>query len=171
MTVFITGPSGSGKSAYAEKLCAALGGQLVYIATMPVFSEEDRCKVARHHALRADRGFQTLEMPDRLSAVPPDATVLFECLSTFTANRIFSPAAPEEDADALWRELLPLLDRRGHTVVVCCDVGGDGETYPPETERYRTVLAELSQRVCARADAVIETVYGIPVALKGALPC
>ena len=42
MTVFISGGSGSGKSALAEHICAALGGELLYIATMPVYSEEDK---------------------------------------------------------------------------------------------------------------------------------
>ena len=171
MIVFITGGSGSGKSALAEKICAALGGRRVYIATMPVFTDEDRKKVARHHVLRADRGFETFEMPGRLSPVPADATVLLECLSTFTANRMFSGDASESWTETLWDELQPLLNRPGHTVIVSADASGDGVTYDPETEAYRRTLTELGIRLCARADAAVETVCGIPLILKGSLPC
>ena len=76
MVIFISGGSGSGKSALAERVCTALGGRCVYIATMPVYIDEDRKKVARHHALRAGRGFETLEMPGKLTPVPDGATVL-----------------------------------------------------------------------------------------------
>lgn len=171
MIVFITGGSGSGKSALAEKICAALGGRRVYIATMPVFTDEDRKKVERHHALRAGRGFETMEMPGRLSPVPEDATVLLECLSTFTANRMFSGDPSENWTDTLWDELQPLLNRSGHTVIVSADASGDGVTYDAATETYRNTLTALGARLCTRADAAVETVCGIPLILKGSLPC
>ena len=171
MIVFISGGSGSGKSALAEKICAALGGRRVYIATMPVFTDEDRKKVARHHALRAGRGFETFEMPGKLGSVPPDATVLLECLSTFTANRMFSGDTAADWTEALWDELQPLLNRPGHTVIVSADSSGDGVTYDDETEAYRRTLTALGPLLCARADTAIETVCGIPLVLKGSLPC
>lgn len=171
MIAFISGGSGCGKSALAERVCAALGGAKLYIATMPVFSDEDRAKVARHHALRADRGFETAEMPGRLSPVAPEKTVLLECLSTYTANRMFSGEVCGDWTEALWAELQPLLDRPGHTVVVSAEVGSDGGKYTPETEEYRRVLTALGCRLCARADLVAEAVCGIPLVRKGTLPC
>ena len=171
MIVFISGGSGSGKSALAEKICAALGGRRVYIATMPVFTDEDRKKVARHHALRAGRGFETLEMPGRLEPVPAEATVLLECLSTFTANRMFSGEASEDWTETLWDELQPLLNRPGHTVIVSADASGDGVTYDAATEAYRNTLTALGARLCGCADTAVETVCGIPLMLKGTLPC
>ena len=69
MLYFVSGGSASGKSALAERICCALPGEHIYIATMPVRDAEDERKVARHHALRAGRGFAaTLEMPGRLDA-------------------------------------------------------------------------------------------------------
>ena len=171
MLYFITGGSGSGKSALAERICAALPGPHVYLATMPVQTAEDRRKVARHHALRADRGFDTVEAPGRLPALPPNATVLLECLSTFTANRMFSGEAVPDWEEALWAELQPLLHRPGHTVIVSAAVSGDGVTYDPDTEAFRRVLTGLVCRLCAAADAAVECVCGIPVVLKGVLPC
>ena len=177
MLYFVSGGSASGKSALAERICAALPAeQHIYIATMPVRTAEDERVVARHHALRAGRGFaRTLEMPGRLdaAAVPPDAAVLLECLSTFTANRMFEGEAAPPGGDwleALWAELRPLLDRPGDTVIVSADVGGDGIGFDPSTEEYRRVLTGLGVRLCARADCAIEAVSGLPVVHKGTLP-
>lgn len=175
MLIFLSGGSASGKSELAERVCVSLpADEHIYIATMPVRGEEDRRKVARHHALRAGRGFSaTLEMPGRLdaAAVPADAAVLLECLSTFTANRMFdggdrTPAGGDWEA-ALWDELQPLLDRPGDTVIVSADVSGDGLSFPGPTEEYRRVLTALGCRLAARADCAIEAVCGRAVVHKG----
>ena len=172
MLVFVSGASASGKSALAERVCAALnpGAQHIYIATMPVRSAEDARKVARHHALRAGRGFETREMPNRLAPVPQDAAVLLECLSTFTANRMFSGDAPQPEGwlETLWAELQPLLDRPGPTVIVSADVAADGLDFGETTEEYRRVLTGLGLRLCARADRAIEACCGRAVVHKGA---
>lgn len=172
MIVLITGGSGSGKSALAEQVVSALGGKLIYLATMPIWTEEDRKKVERHHKLRAGRGFETIERQNRLEPLPEETdTVLLECLSTFTANRMFSGEACEDWENRLWTELQALLGRKGHTVIVSAETGGDGAVYPEETERYRQVLAGLNRRLAQTADAVAESVCGIPVVMKGKLPC
>jgi len=173
MLCFVSGGSASGKSALAERICAALPAERhIYIATMPVHGPEDERKVARHHALRAGRGFETLEMPNRLYPVPPDAAVLLECLSTFTANRMFSGETPPACGwlDGLWAELQPLLSRPGPTVIVSAEVGADGMAYDPYTEDYRRTLTGLGVRFCARSDCAVEAVCGRMRVHKGALP-
>ena len=170
MLCFVSGGSASGKSALAERICAALPGKHIYIATMPVRNAEDERVVARHHALRAGRGFATLEMPGRLADVPQDAAVLLECLSTFTANRMFSGEEADDWEAQLWTELQPLLDRPGHTVIVSADVVSDGISYDAFTERYRRVLTGLGVRLCARADCAVEAVFGRAAVRKGTLP-
>ena len=52
MMVVVTGGSGSGKSAYAESLFQEFSGEKIYIATMQVYDEEGKAKVARHRKLR-----------------------------------------------------------------------------------------------------------------------
>ena len=161
MLIFVSGGSASGKSALGERICCALPGEHIYIATMPVRGAEDERKVARHHALRAGRGFvSTLEMPGRLGPIPPDAAVLFECLSTFTANRMFSGETSDDWLETLWAELRALIDRPGPTVVISADVGDDGHTFDALTEDYRRVLTALGCRLCAEADAAAEAVCG-----------
>ena len=172
MIALVTGGSGSGKSALAEQLAVGLGGALFYVATMPVRTDEDRKKVARHQTLRAGRGFVTLERPERLEPLPPDgATVLLECLSTLTANRMFSGETCADWTEQLWTELQPLLERAGHTVFVSAEVCGDGTVYGAETEAYRRTLTALNRRLADRAELVVEAVCGLPVLWKGSLPC
>ena len=192
MIVFINGGSGSGKSAFAESVAQRFGGELIYVATMPVFSEEDLRKVERHHRLRAGKGFRTLERPKLLTGLPDNGeTVLIECMSTHTANAIYDPeidwtelsgemALPsetrEKDPVCFWtgricRELKPLLHRTGNTIFVSAETGADGLLYDPETEIYKQVLINVNKYLMAHADAGFEVVCGIPVPWKGDISC
>ena len=47
MLIFISGGSASGKSALAERVCCALPGEHIYIATMPVRTPSDRKLTAK----------------------------------------------------------------------------------------------------------------------------
>lgn len=183
MIVFISGGSGSGKSAFAENVAVRLGGKKIYVATMPVFSEEDQKKVERHHRLRAGKGFTTMERPKALEGLPDGGeTVLIECMSTHTANFLFDPelahpllkeAETKKEIiihDSLVRireELDPILIRKGNTIFVSAETGFDGRSYEPETEIYQRVLAGVNQYLAEHADAVFEVVCGIPVCVKG----
>ena len=181
MTVFICGGSASGKSAFAESVAQKLGGSLVYVATMPVNGPEDAERVERHHRLRAGKGFVTLERQNHLSALPDDGeTILIESIETHVANLMFSPDTAPDDAvqnnTAHWVELLkaelaPLLTRSGNTIFVSSVVSEDGVTYSPETELYKKVLNAIHCFLAEQADAVYEMVCGIPVRIKGELPC
>lgn len=181
MTVFITGGSGSGKSAFAESIAQKLGGSLVYVATMPVAGPEDQAKVERHHALRAGKGFVTLERPGKLADLPDGGeTMLIECLSTHVANLMFSPDNASADAaqnsTAHWTEQLkaefaPILQRKGNTIFVSAEIASDGAAYSPETEAYKSVLTAINRHLVQSCDAAFELVCGIPVKIKGELPC
>ena len=197
MTVFITGGSGSGKSAFAESVAQSLalsgapahGGAfcpLVYVATMPVASPEDAKKVERHHTLRAGKGFVTLEKPGKLKDLPDGGqTMLIECISTHAANLMFNPENAPADAavsehpaldvnfwtETLKKELKPILHREGNTIFVSAEIASDGTTYSPETEAYKKVLTAINRHLLEQCDAAFELVCGIPVRIKGELPC
>ena len=189
MRVFICGGTGAGKSAFAESVAQKLGGPLVYVATMPVVSDEDKAKVERHHRLRAGKGFTTIERPGALSDLPDNGeTMLIECLSTHVANLMFNPGNVAQHAaglhpgcpaatttdhwiKALKTELAPLLARKGNTIFVSLDITSDGTTYSPETEAYKSVLTAVNRYLVQNSDAAFEVVCGIPVKIKGELPC
>ena len=189
MRVFICGGAGAGKSAFAESVAQKLGGHLVYVATMPVVSDEDKAKVERHHRLRAGKGFVTIERPGALSDLPDNGeTMLIECLSTHVANMMFNPGNVAQHAvcphpgcpvpadtdhwqSLLKAELAPLLKRKGNTIFVSLEITSDGTTYSPETEAYKSVLTAVNSYLVQNCDAAFEVVCGIPVKIKGELPC
>ena len=69
MICLVTGGAGCGKSTWAEKLVDSLPREnRYYIATMQVYDEESRQRVARHRAQRADKGFTTIECEKDLAS-------------------------------------------------------------------------------------------------------
>ena len=65
MIHLVTGGSGSGKSAYAEKLITEQykKDSKYYIATMQVYDEEGKARIERHRQMRSGKGFTTIEQP------------------------------------------------------------------------------------------------------------
>lgn len=169
MIALITGGSGSGKSVYAERLIASLGGRLYYIATMQAADEESIKRVERHRAQRAHLGFTTIECPKDLScaAVPDGAAVLLECLPNLLANEMFDGG----NADRIPAALKHLAEQCSHLVMVTDEVFSDGIAYDPSTQEYIRRLADVNRYAAGLADYAAEVVYTIPVVLKGDAPC
>lgn len=69
MIHLITGGSASGKSAYAEAQAVAAGKMRYYIATMRPYGTEGEKRVAKHRAMRAGKGFFTIECYTDLESV------------------------------------------------------------------------------------------------------
>lgn len=117
MIYLITGGSGSGKSAYGEKLAAARYREaqkihkeragLYYVATMFPYDEESRKRIERHRRMRDGKGFQTLECFYDLGRLwdghedifdgeagenfgkSRGNVFLLECMSNFLANEMY----------------------------------------------------------------------------------
>ena len=115
MITLITGGSGSGKSAYAEKyICHASNEKgfkkKYYIATMQVFDDEGQRKIDRHRRLRAGKGFITIEQPrdikDAVSKLQSESSLktgrlaLLECMSNLVANEMFPPVDASDTKEA-----------------------------------------------------------------------
>ena len=115
MITLITGGSGSGKSAYAEKyICHASNEkgfkEKYYIATMQVFDDEGQRKIDRHRRLRAGKGFITIEQPrdiqDAVSKLQSESSLktgrlaLLECMSNLVANEMFPPVDASDIKEA-----------------------------------------------------------------------
>ena len=188
MMTLVTGGSGSGKSEYAERLAAAGGTPRIYVATMIPWDDEGRRRIEKHRAMRAGKGFETVEcytglerlageLARRLEEEPRRGeehsearagSILLECVSNLTANEFYSPenAGREDLAGLLADEILALRSVCGHLVVVTNNVFNDGEDYDGETVRYMEILADVNRRLTAAADAAVEVIFGIPVKLK-----
>ena len=170
MIVLVTGGSGCGKSTWAEKLMGSLQeDRRVYIATMQVYDEESRQRVARHRAQRADKHYVTVECEKDLdsAAIPDGSAVLLEDLVNLTANEMFDGGDTSRIVPAIRR----LASRCNHLVMVTNDLFSDGGNYSPSVQEYLRSLAEINRQAAEMADCAVEVVYSIPVALKGELPC
>ena len=169
MLTLVTGGSASGKSAYAESLItAASGAPRLYVATMQVYDAEGEARVARHRAMRAEKGFETLECPEDLlhAPVPAGCAALLECLSNLTANECFGPVGFPGVTERILAGVERLAALAENLVIVTNEVFSDGTDYGETTEAYLRVLGALNRAVAARADRVIEVVCGIPSVWK-----
>jgi len=173
MTTLITGGSKCGKSSFAEKLLTGFGGRKIYIATMQPFGDDAFEAINRHREMRSGKGFETVERYTNIGAVtlPEDSTVLLECVGNLCANEMFSGEEIDSPADKIVNGIRSLADRASELVIVTNQVGSDGIAYPEGTSAYIRTLGEINRRIAGFADNVIDCVYGIPVLLKGELPC
>ncbi|MDO4581474.1 MAG: bifunctional adenosylcobinamide kinase/adenosylcobinamide-phosphate guanylyltransferase [Bacillota bacterium] len=174
MRVLLTGGSACGKSTYGEALAASLPQPRLYVATMRPYGEESLRRIARHRQMRAAKGFTTIERYTDIAGMPLPAggTVLLECLCNLTANEMFEPEGAGADCvSEIMRGLHLLADSCDDLIVVTNDVGSDGGGYGRATMEYAAALAWLNNLVAAEFDHVLELCAGIPLALKGGLPC
>lgn len=168
MITLVIGGSASGKSAYAEQVAMDSGEQRIYLATMMSFGESAKVRIAKHRAMRRDKGFQTVECP-RLAGFSEisceGAVVLLEDLPNLVANEVFSqePMPPLDDCyEAIRSAVLELSNRAEHLVIVTGDLCSDGGCYPEETTCYLQLLGRLQCALAAEADRVYEVVAGLP---------
>lgn len=173
--ILVTGGSGSGKSAWAEKtLLSQAKGRAIYLAAMENDgSPEAAARVARHRAMRAKHGrdagleFLTIERPLDVGGglVEPGDSVLLEDLGNLLANEIWSPngLGPDRAEERVFSGIRGLLEKVELLVVVSCDVFADGMEYDEETMAYIRSLANLHRRLAAIACQIVEVVCGIPI--------
>lgn len=171
MFILITGGSKSGKSAAAEKIAVSSGLPLYYIATMMPYGDDAHEVIERHRKLRSGKGFETVEKYTDVSEIcfSDNPAVLLECIGNLCANEMFS-ANCQNASEKLFRDIELLNRRTGLLIAVTSQVGEDGIVYDSGTMEYIKELGKLNARLAGIADCVIETVYGIPLILKGEKP-
>ena len=202
MLHIVYGGSASGKSSYAESFAMSLQGEgrLLYIATMYPYKwntteidPETMQRIERHRAMRADKGFDTVECyrhVEHIVAKRQDV-LLLECMSNLLANEMYL----EQDSDdgglaetmsevekagvgmsetlspvskKIVQALVNLSTRVQDVVTVTNDVFSDGGslTYDESTREYVKNLAEINCALARVAETVTEVVCGIPVIVK-----
>lgn len=178
MLTLIMGGSGSGKSAYAEDCMTALGDSCVkyYLATMQVFDEEGRVKIARHQSLRSGKGFLTIEQPvsiqkaaEKMQPSCGKRAALLECMSNLVANEMFGAQVPHSYKDVtetVLEGIRQLQEEVTELVIVTNNVFEDGIRYDDTTLQYMQALGMVNIGLTAIADKVVEVVVGIPVVIK-----
>ena len=171
MLHIITGGSGSGKSAFAEKQILDFGpAKRYYIATMHPFDEESKKRVQRHRTMRSGKGFETIERYTHMEQIQGicGANVLLECMSNLVANEMYEEGgAGKKTVDAVVKGIRHLAQQAENLVIVTNEVFSDVQNYDAETLRYLQYLGEINCRLAKEADRVTEVVYGIPIHVKG----
>ena len=193
MMTLVCGGAASGKSAYAEALICGTGeNRRIYLATMQPFGKEAEERIRKHRAMRADKGFDTLECftagTIRGLSLPPGAAVLLEDLGNLCANELFSEteskgqqdavstadpvsaAGPDAAADSVISAVSALREQCSELVVVANEVFSGGADYAGETLSYLRLLGQVSTALAAMSDRVVEVQCGVPVVLKDAGP-
>lgn len=189
MLHIVYGGSASGKSSYAESFAMSLqgDGRLLYIATMYPYKwntteidPETMQRIERHRAMRADKGFDTVECyrhVEHIVAKRQDV-LLLECMSNLLANEMY--LEPDSNAGSDMAEtmspvsnkivqaLVALSARVQDVVIVTNDVFSDGGnlTYDESTREYVKNLAQINCALAREAATVTEVVCGIPVIVK-----
>ncbi|MCI9364039.1 MAG: bifunctional adenosylcobinamide kinase/adenosylcobinamide-phosphate guanylyltransferase [Oscillospiraceae bacterium] len=170
MTALVLGGAASGKSEYAESLILASPHKpRIYVAAMICRDSEDAARIARHQALRAEKGFLTVERPLDLGSweCPLGAAVLVECMTNLLANELYEPnGAGIQAPEKILTGLQAISDRAGTLVVVSGDIFADGKSYDTETRQYQRMLSQINRGFAALADTVKEIVCGIPLDWK-----
>ena len=162
----ITGGARGGKSAQAEILVRAIGGQVVYVATAEAGDDEMRARIVAHKAARP-ASWRTIEEPLHPSwRLPADeaSTVLLDCLTLLVSNLLLAGEPIRQEIEALlaWQRVSAAT-----LVVVSNEVGWGIVPDNPLARRYQDELGWANQQVAAAADRVILMVAGIPVHIKG----
>ena len=173
MTTLITGGSKCGKSHLAEKLLDGFNGKKIYLATMQPYGDEALDAIERHRIMRNGKGFETLERYTDIHDIrlPKNSAVLLECMGNLLANEMFRNDIICDPTEKILYGIRNISNRVAELVIVTNQVGSDGIDYDEGTASYIAFLGKINSNIAGFSDNVVECVYGIPIVMKGKLPC
>lgn len=181
MITLVIGGSASGKSEYAESHIDFIseGKKKYYIATMNVSDSESKERVERHRKIREGKGFITVEQPVDIHKAKDKMdigakTALVECMSNLAANEMFPEKAhrtEEEVAEKIVKGIKELGKEIDSLVIVSNNVFEDGKTYDQTVMEYVNAMGRINRELALVAGCVVEVAAGIPLVIKGGMPC
>lgn len=160
----VLGGARSGKSAYAERIIAALPPPWLYCATAEARDEEMRERIAHHQERRGD-SWRTVEAPLDIAPVleAPAGPVLVDCLTLWLTNLMLAG----RDAEAETAKLLCAAKACPAPIVLVSNEVGLGIVPDNALAReFRDRAGRLNQAVAAIANQVVFMAAGIPMVLK-----
>lgn len=152
----ICGPSGGGKSRWAEHLATCSGRSVVYLATGPLLPEDAdwQRRLDRHRRRRpADWICREVEgnLVAELAILGGDQLGLVDSLGTWVAAWLES--GETEWQSRSWDLIRALAVCSVPVLLVCEEVGWGVVPTTAEGGRFRRRLAELEQRLMAQSSA------------------
>lgn len=172
--ILVLGGARSGKSGYAQRLAESIFRRPLYLAAAEAGDLEMVDRIRRHRRQRGAR-WRTHEEPRAVAqaiakAFPRCDGILFECATIWISNILL-----KEGRAAIARrkrELMRALRASRRPVIVVANEVGMGVVPPTPLGRdFRDEAGWLNQELAATADSVVLVVAGLPMTLKGGLPC
>jgi adenosylcobinamide kinase/adenosylcobinamide-phosphate guanylyltransferase len=175
--ILVLGGVASGKSAFAERYAASLGGSVCYVATAEPRDEEMRGRIERHRACRPPE-WRTREairdLASHLDAGPRSDIILVESLGMLLTNHM--TAVPHEGRShvelqtVLQTELEGLigLSRSWGAVLILVseEVGLSLVSSNPVARCFSDQLGWWNQQAAVQADEVYLVIAGISIRLR-----
>ena len=169
MIYFFIGKSNTGKSERAEELVMKTGlSNKLYIATRKVMDEEGERRVQKHRKQREGKGFETLEIPMKLTEGigqiedKENTVILLECISNLVGNEMYdNPLRAGLDEDTFAREIaedIRLLAASASELIVVSSVYDMKDDYSEETLKYIRYLDRTNEEIKHISDKVFEDV-------------
>jgi adenosylcobinamide kinase / adenosylcobinamide-phosphate guanylyltransferase len=173
MLTLVIGGARSGKSRFAQSLCAG-AARVAYIATARPEDDEMRERVARHRSDRPPHWLTIEETLDIAGAAERCSAkyefILLDCLTIWLSNLCSSRRKDSNEAlrSISARELARFLAAasNSHCVVVTNEVGCGLVPTSPLGRSFRDLQGWVNQDAARVADWVYHMVAGIPVAIK-----
>lgn len=175
--VLVLGGAASGKSEFAERYAASLGGSVCYVATAEPRDEEMRDRIERHRARRHPE-WRTSELPrdlaSHLDADPRSDIILVESLGMLLTNHMAAPPhggpGTLELQTALQTELEGLIELSrawgAVLILVSEEVGLSLVPSNPVARCFSDQLGWWNQQAAAQADEVYLVIAGISIRLR-----
>lgn len=168
--LLLLGGARSGKSRLAVSLAREHAGPVTVLVTAEARDEEMQARIAAHRAERP-AGWETIEEPLRLeaamAAVPPERTLLVDCLSLWVANVLERGDRPVDVAAAAERGAGLAARRSGLTVAVSNEVGLGVVPATPLGRLYRDVMGTANRAWAHAATQAVLVVAGQTLPLHG----
>lgn len=178
--ILILGGTRSGKSEFAERTAAGLGGPVTYIATMSAGDPEMARRAAAHRERRPD-GWATVEETHQVSRVVGQVgdrpgVLLVDCLTGWISNLLLDPDLPGPGAGDPEKEeyILSRIEdlaaaaksSRAHVLVVSNEVGLGLVPPYPLGRLFRDIAGRANRLLAEAADEVYLVVAGLALEIK-----
>jgi adenosylcobinamide kinase/adenosylcobinamide-phosphate guanylyltransferase len=184
---FIIGGSGSGKSAYAERMAAEAGGKIVYVATADASDIEMAARVALHKSRRPPSWDTWEGKAEALSGAARKLAELYDVLlldslTTYLSALFMSEPAAGDDDETAWsaaeKKILCNIteiftgfkdaasDGHKRLIAVSDEVGCGVVPEYQSGRRFRGLQGRANQAAAALSDETAFIAAGLPLWLK-----
>lgn len=181
--VFITGGARSGKSRFAESLCAGKN-DVLYVATGIGFDDEMRERIVRHRSQR-NPSWETIECYRNFSGelggrLACHGTIILDCVTLMINNIMVVDSNVDWDCagaavvDSIEGEIVKEVsdfiaiahEFNGETIIVSNELGLGLVPPSPLGRHYRDIAGKVNQLLASESEEVYFMVSGLPVKIK-----